>query len=134
MEDIVKNFSRVKRRMPSINTLSLRDVNLHSLHQIAAIECLSLKHLNISTHEPIMQLSFWKEYTIFRLTPAGLRTLNGELVAPNNRTAAENAFLSLKEFCQQVNYATSLIQFYELYPFTNVRHQTLAFFFFFKVL
>ncbi|EGD80057.1 hypothetical protein PTSG_10333, partial [Salpingoeca rosetta] len=97
---VIATTGRVRRRLPALTALHLRDCNLRSLDQLVALAPFALRHLAVGDSEPVAGISFWKLYAINRLT--GLKSLNGETIGLAERSKAERAFAALNTFCRQI--------------------------------
>ncbi|XP_039629127.1 leucine-rich repeat-containing protein 49-like isoform X1 [Polypterus senegalus] len=101
-ELIAAILSRIRIKFPSVVHLVFSDSNIYQLHQLAALAHVRrLDHLTIHPQgNPVVRLTLWKSYVLFRLSHLKLQRINDQEVTLNDLVMAEKLFGTLANIAE----------------------------------
>ncbi|XP_067275266.1 leucine-rich repeat-containing protein 49 [Pseudorasbora parva] len=96
-DSIIPNFLRIRLKFPNLTHLMFRDTSITHLPQLAALA--QIRRLEqISVHpegNPVVGLTLWRAFLIYRLQHLNLQKINGAEVTINDIMASERMFGAL---------------------------------------
>uniref|UniRef100_A0A8C4TNI2 Leucine-rich repeat-containing protein 49 n=1 Tax=Erpetoichthys calabaricus TaxID=27687 RepID=A0A8C4TNI2_ERPCA len=101
-ELIAAILSRIRIKFPNVVHLVFSDSNIYQLHQLAALAHVRrLDHLTIHPQgNPVVRLTLWKSYVLFRLSHLKLQRINDQEVTLNDLVMAEKLFGTLANIAE----------------------------------
>ncbi|XP_075163695.1 uncharacterized protein LOC142236320 [Haematobia irritans] len=97
--NITSILSRIKVRFPHAENFVFRETNINCLGQINALaELQGITSVFIDPEgNPITQKNLWRQYTIYRLSHWGLKTLNGQEITSEDVDKANVIYAGLSD-------------------------------------
>uniref|UniRef100_A0A8C5HA28 Leucine rich repeat containing 49 n=1 Tax=Gouania willdenowi TaxID=441366 RepID=A0A8C5HA28_GOUWI len=94
---IVPTMPRIRVKFPNLSHLIFLETNISRLPQLAALaQVKRLEQLTIHAEgNPVVGLSLWRSFVIYRLYHFNLQRINGQEVTMNDVIAAERVFGTL---------------------------------------
>uniref|UniRef100_A0A8D2M2M1 Leucine rich repeat containing 49 n=1 Tax=Zonotrichia albicollis TaxID=44394 RepID=A0A8D2M2M1_ZONAL len=93
-DEIVQVLAKVKTKFPNCMHLKFKETNLVALQQFNALaEMHRMEQLTVDPQgNPVVNLTLWKSYVLFRLNHFNLQKINGEKVTESDIVKAERLF------------------------------------------